>query len=210
MKAEKRNEARQLRCEQRLSITEIARILGVAKSSVSLWVRDIELSDSKKDILNYQHYAYRAQTRGAHTNFIKFRALRLEYQEQGRRKAREKDPLHIAGCMLYWAEGRKHRNSLALANSDAGLIHFYSRFLRESLAVENHQISISINCYVDSDHSQPDIENYWLAVVQLGYQNLRKTIVNNTPSSSKQLGRKLHYGVCTVMVHSTQLGCVDI
>jgi predicted transcriptional regulator len=42
MKTVQRDLARQLRREQGLPINEIARLVGVSKSSVSHWVRDVE------------------------------------------------------------------------------------------------------------------------------------------------------------------------
>ena len=47
MKTEERFLARQLRKEEGLSIGKIASRLGVSKSSVSLWVRDIELTNEQ-------------------------------------------------------------------------------------------------------------------------------------------------------------------
>ena len=37
----------------------------------------------------------------------------------------------MAGCMLYWAEGAKERNVVKFANSDAAMVRFFVRFLRE-------------------------------------------------------------------------------
>ena len=138
MKPEQREAARRLRREEGLSINEICRRLGVAKSSVSVWVRDIELTPEQKVVLEQQHYAYRAQVEGGATNARKFRELRRRYQEEGRVKAREADSLHLAGCMLYWAEGRKNKNSLALINSDVDMLKFFAKFLREVLRLRNH------------------------------------------------------------------------
>jgi len=44
MKTDERNRARILRREHGLSVRHITKVLGVSKSSVSLWVRDIELA----------------------------------------------------------------------------------------------------------------------------------------------------------------------
>jgi transposase-like protein len=205
MKPDKREEARRLRREEGLAITEICKILGVAKSSVSLWVRDIELSDEQKAELHRKHYAYRAQLKGSHTNAIKARALREQYQQEGRAKAREQDPLHIAGCMLYWGEGAKSRNSLKLANSDPDLLCFYLSFLRQTLGIEDHQVAIRIICYTNNGLTQLDIENYWLGIFNLPVTCLTKTVVNQQPRSSQQKGRKLLYGTCEIAVHSTRL-----
>lgn len=45
--------------------------------------------------------------------------------------AAERDWLHVAGCMLYWGEGNKGKNDLAITNSDPDLLRLFLRFLRE-------------------------------------------------------------------------------
>lgn len=124
MKPDKRDEARRLRREEGMAITDICKQLSVSKSSVSVWVRDIELSQDQKEALYRQHYAFRAQIEGGNTNARKFRERRRQYQAEGREKAHERDPLHIAGCMLYWGEGAKNRNCLKMSNSDPDMLNF--------------------------------------------------------------------------------------
>ncbi len=82
---------------------------------------------------------------------------------------------------------------------------FYMRFIRESLGVEDEQISLYIHCYIDNGLSLDEIMHYWLDVLKLPDSCLRTPQVNPKPSSSQQKGRKLYYGVCTVVVHSTHL-----
>jgi DNA-binding transcriptional regulator YiaG len=48
VKTVERKEARRMRRAEGRSIKEIARLLGVSTSSVSLWVRDIELTDAHR------------------------------------------------------------------------------------------------------------------------------------------------------------------
>ncbi|MBA3872786.1 MAG: hypothetical protein H0X30_26935 [Anaerolineae bacterium] len=205
MKQDEREEARRLRRENGMAITDICKQLGVAKSSVSMWVRDIILTEEQQTALNKQHYAYWAQTRGAHTNAIKGRERRVIYQEEGRQKAREGDPLHLAGCMLYWGEGAKNRNSLKMSNSDAGMLAFYMRFLRKSLEVTNERIVLRIVCYLGNGLSAQEIEYYWLEALGVPEQYLRPTTVNLQPKSSQQKGRKLLYGTMEIAVHETRL-----
>lgn len=205
MKQDKREEARRLRRELGMAITDICKRLGVAKSSVSVWVRDIPLTDAQKAALHNQHYAYWAQMRGAHTNAIKGRERRREYQQEGREMARTGNLLHLAGCMLYWGEGAKNKNSLQISNSDIGMLVLYCRFLRECLHVADEHIAIRIFCYLGNNLSQHEIETYWLEHLQLSPSALRKTVINGRPVSSQQKGRKLTYGTCEVSVHETRL-----
>ncbi|MBA3533585.1 MAG: hypothetical protein H0T73_16825, partial [Ardenticatenales bacterium] len=134
MKPELRKEARRLRQEGK-AINEIARILGVSKASVSVWVRDIELTEEQKAQLTKQQRSFKAQSAGAQANREKFREFRIAYQEAGRSKAREGSSLHMAGCMLYWAEGTKARTQVNFANSDPNMVRFFMRFLREEVDI---------------------------------------------------------------------------
>jgi hypothetical protein len=116
----------------------IAAELGVSVSTVHSWTRGIKLTPEQRERnlrgprgpQNPLHIARRTETWRR-----KHRDKRLAYQEEGRSRAREMDPLHMAGCMLYWAEGAKERNHLMIANSDVAMLQFFMRFLRESLGV---------------------------------------------------------------------------
>ncbi|MBZ0302159.1 MAG: Hin recombinase [Anaerolineae bacterium] len=205
MKPEQREAARRLR-QQGWSVNEIMRELGVSKSSVSLWVRDIPLTAEQERALHDRHGPrYHAQANGSKAVAAKYREQRSAYQAEGRAQAREMDPLHIAGCMLYWAEGKKRRNTLAFTNSDPGMIQFYvDRFLRECLHIPDEAITIYLNCYLGNDLTQNDIENYWLTLLGLPRSCLRTVVVNAQPSSSSQRGRKLKYGICEVDINQTR------
>lgn len=120
MKNEIRYEARRLR-KQGKSVKEIALALKVSRSSVSLWVRDIELTEEQTQVLKDRQRLWGAQNSGAHVNRDKAQQRRAIAQETGRLKAKENNALHLAGCMLYWAEGAKSRNNVNFVNSDPNM-----------------------------------------------------------------------------------------
>jgi hypothetical protein len=111
-----RVEARRLRCEEGLAMGAIAAQLGVAKSSVSAWTRDIDLTDEQHARLREANPIYNQQLRGQEGRRASARAARVAAQEHGRGKARRSNPVHLQGSMLYWAEGTKSRNSVVLVN----------------------------------------------------------------------------------------------
>ncbi len=201
-KPEKKREARKYR-KQGKSMKWIADKIGVARSSVSLWTRDIQLTVEQEEALNNSNERREAQKKGARANVIKHRNLRRKYQEEGRIKARQGDALHLAGCMLYWAEGFKSRNELKFVNSDADMIVVFMRFLRESFLVSDEKIKIRIVAYLSNELSEEDIKSYWLSITNLECSQLNKCVFNNQPSSSQQRGRILRYGVCEILVYST-------
>jgi transcriptional regulator with XRE-family HTH domain len=205
MKAEERKEARRLRREAGMSMKAIARQLEVSVSSVSLWTRDIELTPEQIAVLAAQNHRFDRQRRGQAARGQSARIKRLISQLQGRAMARCGDPLHQAGCMLYWAEGTKSRNNVIFVNSDPHMLRFFKRFLRSCYAVPADRLIFSVNCYVNNGFSLTEIERYWLEALELSAACLRKATVNNPPRASKQQRRNLPYGTGRLVVHSTAI-----
>ena len=196
-----------MRLENGLSYGEISKRLKVSKSSVKNWVEDIQLSAEQKAVLqaNMQvvrfsserqitdeqrlkaslslkrmHKIYNARTKG-HKNMVqKYFDLRQQHQMVGRNKiVNEASDLYKAGCMLYWAEGAKHRNSISFSNSDLVMIKLFTRFLFEELKINKSDIVVRVNCYLNNGLSMVDIENFWLQQLgDLPRTCLRKHTVN--------------------------------
>lgn len=137
----------------------------------------------------------------------RWRDRRRKYQEEGRRRARKSQPLHQAGCMLYWAEGSKKRNVVEMTNSDVNLLRFFRRFLAECFAVSAEDLVIHLHFYTGNGVSVREIEDYWLNALDLPRRSLRKHQINVRPSSSHgQRANKLPHGVCSLRVlRSTSL-----
>jgi len=63
MKTRERNEARRLRREEGRSVKEIERLLGVSRSTASLWVRDIPLTAAQRASLKRRNPIYNGSSR---------------------------------------------------------------------------------------------------------------------------------------------------
>jgi transcriptional regulator with XRE-family HTH domain len=140
VKTVERRQARLLRRRDGCSVKEIARLVGASPSTVSLWVRDIELTAEQHEALRQRNPVYNVQLNGWKANIDKGRARRLGYQQAGRRRVAHPSGLYVAGCMLYWAEGDKKRNSVRLSNADPELVRLFVEFLRECFGVLNDDI----------------------------------------------------------------------
>src|SRR5215211_7678112 len=145
-----------------MSMKSIAATLNVALSSVSRWTRDIELTAEQQERLRQANPLFNGQRRGQTGRSQSARAVRPAAQAHGRLLAQRFDPLHLQGCMLYWAEGSKRRNTAILTNSDADMLGVFVRFLRECYAVPNDRVTLSVNCYLTNDLSLEEIERWWL------------------------------------------------
>jgi hypothetical protein len=146
------------------------------------------------------------QLAGSKKNKEIYLKKRLEYQQEGRDKAKQKDPLHMAGCMLYWAEGSKSRNACTFSNSDKNMMVLFKKFLTECFNIKDSDIALTIHCY-DDVYTKEQIENYWLEALSLTRSNLRKTQLNNQPSSRRVDGsrNKLPYGTIHMKIYSSQI-----
>jgi predicted transcriptional regulator len=204
VKTRERELARRLRAEQGLPVKEIAGLVGVSVGSVSLWVRDVALTAEQQAALDARNPVRSGQRRGTVNNSRRCRDVREAAQTHGRELARRHDPLHVQGCMLYWAEGAKRRNSVILSNADAGLVEVFIRFLRACYGVTDERVTLSVNCFLGNGLTIDEIHDWWLRQLELPALCLRAPSVNRLSSASKRLkGHVLPYGTARVAVHST-------
>lgn len=158
--------ARELR-GQGLDYEQIAAELGVSKSSVSLWVRDLP----RPKRLSYEQCrkrnadgvaAYWARER------IRREAARVAVSSAaasqiGQLTDRE---ILIAGAIAYWCEGAKNKpyrrsDRVDFINSDPAMISFFLRFLDiAGVSRERLVFALSIHETADIDAAQ----RFWLAV----------------------------------------------
>lgn len=193
-----------MRVDKGLSVKAIAAALGVSTSSVSRWVRDIELTGSQRQALRMRGRADRVRAGQRHTERARLR--RAAWQEAGRRNAHRGRARHMAGCMLFWAEGSRSRNSVYFTNSDPDMVRFFLDFLVTEVGVHRDAVRIDLNLFADHVTEQQRIERYWLGVLELPATCLRASTVNvySRYSARKRLNR-LPFGTCRLSVHSTEV-----
>lgn len=202
MKSKEKELAIKLRKEGK-SVKYISKKLNVSKGSVSVWVRGIILTDEQKFNLSKNPGRFI----GAKNRSDKARKNRLESQKEGMKIAKNKNWLHVAGCMLYWAEGAKHKNSCKLSNTDSNLLKLFIKFLLECFKVTQSNIRLHINCYTNNGVSVNEIETYWLNELSLPRSCLMKTSTDilSKYSKNKKAKNKHIYGVCSVNVYNTKI-----
>jgi hypothetical protein len=161
-----RAKARELR-DQGLPYDQIASALGVSKSSISLWVRDLPVPER----LSYAE-CKRRSAEGASRYWAAERPARaarraavrdLAAAQIGELTQRE---LLIAGAIAYWCEGSKskpHRRSdrVVFINSDPALIRFFLHFLD---AAGTPRTDLSFRIYIHENADMASAQKFWLEV----------------------------------------------
>lgn len=198
--------ARKFRAEEGLAITDIARRLGVSKSSVSLWVRDIVLTPEQHEVLRGRNALQYRQALAHVIRSAKARQRRIACQVQGHIAAARGEPLHAIGCMLFWAEGARVRHSVKLTNSDPELLRLFIRFVRTYFDVPNEKFRVWCNLFADHAQRQREVERFWLDVLELPRSCLIKSTVNvYSRHSQKKRTNMLPYGTCQLTVHDVRI-----
>jgi transcriptional regulator with XRE-family HTH domain len=157
-KIEAREQARALR-RQGKTYDEIVSALGVSKSSVSLWVRDLP-----KPPPGPEHTRMMAEARWGpyrrKRDISRQRTKLAAAQEVGRMTDRE---LFLVGVGLYWAEGTKAKpprrcERVTFINSDPDMITLYLAWL-DLLGVERGRLRFAVSIHESAD--VPAAESSW-------------------------------------------------
>lgn len=163
-----RAKARELR-EQGMAYHEITAKLGVSKSSVSLWVRDLPRPErlSYGECAKRQAVGVAAYWSGERRRRTAARQAIRASEERAIGPLSERETV-ITGAIAYWCEGTKskpYRRSgrVVFINSDPRLIKFYLRFPR-SVGVEQDQLSFRLSIHESAD--VPAAHDFWLTVTQ--------------------------------------------
>jgi hypothetical protein len=189
-----RQAARTLRREHGKSLGEIARELPISVSTARRWTLDISLSPAQAEAMHRRTIQPLRQGNAAWCD--ERRAERRKWQDEGRTRARLSDALHQAGCLLYWAEGAKTRNTVSIGNSDVHLLRLFRRFLRECFEIEADHLTFSVNVYLNNGLSIVQVEEHWLRELSLTRDCLRSHQINRKPAPTSGVKRnKLPYGV---------------
>jgi transcriptional regulator with XRE-family HTH domain len=176
-----REKARELRTRG-LSYNEIVAQLGVSKSSVSLWVRDIPCPKRFRYVHNERrleglrkYNEARAAERTAETG-----AAAAEIGELTERE------LLIAGAIAYWCEGTKskpyrHADRVVFMNSDPGLIRFFLRFL-EAAGVDRDDLILRVCIHENADAEAA--QRFWVEVTGVSPSQFRSpTLKRHNPKT---------------------------
>ena len=164
-KVEEKNKAIELR-KQGLSYREILEQVLVAKSSLSLWLKSVNLTTSQKQRLTDKKLA--SALRGAMKRKDARIALTKEIKDKARNeigKLSERE-LWLIGISLYWAEGSKEKeyrpgSRVVFSNSDPHMIKVFLRWLLEVIKISEQKIYFAIYIHESHKNRLEEVKNYW-------------------------------------------------
>jgi len=203
-KSKEKQQAQSLR-RKGFFVTEIAQKLKVSKSSVSLWVRNIKINNKdkynkrlKKGVLFRQQFATECLK-------SKYKKIREQSQDEGRKKAQEKDWKHAFMCGLFWGEGSKNRNTVQISNCDVNIIKCFIDFLKHYFNLKQENFKIHIHCHLNNGLSVEDIVEYWSKKLSLNKNCFGKTTIVAENNKKRFKTNNHPYGICHAYVLKTSI-----
>jgi Homeodomain-like domain len=163
---EKRDRAIILR-KDGMSLDNIAKELGIAKSTVLGWIKGIVLTDEQYAKLKTRKGKGNPNLPFKRSEF--YREKRLQYQEEGRKLIQEVWFRDL--CMLYWAEGSKRRSSVVFSNCDEDMLLYFISCFKKINGYKSEKICIRVGAY---EGEEINIKKYWSDFLNLPITSIRQ------------------------------------
>lgn len=198
--------------QQGKTYSEILKEVHVAKSSLSLWFREVQLSNPQKQKITQKRID--AQRKGALARKEQriLRESTIINDSINEIKTLTKQELMLIGTALYWAEGSKakpHNTSQGVdfGNSDSKMISIYMEWLRKSLKVSDDRITLSLYIHENSRHKIDKIIHHWLKITKLPKSQFKYVYYKtHNPVTKRQVVQESYFGVLRIRVsRSTDL-----
>lgn len=183
--------------------SEILRTVPVAKSTLSLWLREVGLAAQQKQKITEKRRL--AALRGALARQRqRIEATQKIYDEAenqiGKLSHRE---LWLIGSVLYWAEGSKEKawrpgSGVQFANSDPEMIKLFLYWLTHICKVKSERIELSL--YIHENHRETvnSAKRFWLK--QTGYLPRYTYFKKHLPKTKRKNVGENYHGLVTIRV----------
>lgn len=194
---------------QGLSYSEILDHLPVTKSTLSLWLRSVNLSKKQKRRLSEKMAVSalkgakaRRDKRIIATKLIQNEAM----QEIGNISKRE---LLLIGAALHWAEGSKEKEykpgvGVIFTNSDPIMIRLFLKWLKEVCDIGYENLGFEIYLHQNSRNNAKKVENFWREQTgspknefRIYFKKIKKNVTNRRNIDNK------YYGVLRIKVKAS-------
>lgn len=194
-----------------MSLRDIVKIVPVAKSTLSIWLREVHLSKPQKQRLTQKKRA--AQLRGAlRRKTDRITATDLIYEETGRDIGElSKRELWLMGIMLYWAEGAKQKehnvsSGIRFTNSDAVMIRLFVRWLDEICGIPFDLLRFDVYIHETAMKTKQEIFHYWSQKIDIPISSFQGLYFKkgNIKTKRKNIGEG-YFGLVSLKVYRSTI-----
>lgn len=168
--------------KQGLTYQEILRQLPVAKSSLSLWLKNSPLTSAEKHLLkkrkdsNISLGRIRSAASNRQNKIDKDKLLFLRAQMTF--EEYKNNNLFHTGIALYWAEGAKRNDMFHFMNSDSEMIGVIIKWLEAF--TEYKKSDLGFRLYIHHPFIKDNWETWWQKQLGVNSGQFKKTIIKPT------------------------------
>jgi transcriptional regulator with XRE-family HTH domain len=187
VKISEKTEAIKLR-KKGYSLNEIAAKTGVAKSTASMWVRDIVLgNNAKKRLLSKIKIGQfvSAENKKKKTQKV-LDGCREKASDELRGKKFDSVVCKIICAMIYWCEGAKNRFcGINFTNSDPDLIKKFLELLRKSFELDERKFRVCVHLH--GYHNKERQIRFWSEITEISKnQFIKPYLKKNTGKRTRE------------------------
>lgn len=191
---------------------EIEEILGIPKSTLNYWLKDIELTEKQEK--NLEHNIQQNKRKGGEKGRAK--AALVHKQEKRRRvnkiekKAKDfvsnieinREIDEIIFSIFYLAEGTKNysKGTVEFSNADPKVMTFFLKLFRRLYSPEESKLRSYL--HLRKDQSEEELKNYWSKLLDIPKSQFIKTHFDERATEPTFESYK---GVCVVYYCDTDL-----
>ena len=169
-----------------LSYSEIMKTVPVAKSSLSLWLRDISLNTKQRqrlDELNTLGQKAGAEAR-RQQKIQRFNILKEEVAQEVPKLIN--NPFFVLGISLYWAEGTKQKpwnpsQCFSFGNSDEKIILLMRKWLETFHNIDGSQIKYRLHIHESANISEATRK--WTEILNVNSSRLKVSLKKHKKTS---------------------------
>ncbi len=197
---DKKPEALKLR-KSGLSIGVIETRLGIPRSTLSGWFKDVVLTKQQKEVLfkRWQNGLVSARKKAiAWHNAGK--KQRLEAAQESAEEViaaidiKDRNILDLFLAVLYLGEGGKSNDSTNMGNSDPLIMKTFLTILIKNYNIDLKRVRCSLNLRADQDVE--GLKKFWLKELGLPMENMKYVYIDKRTIGSKTYPD--YKGVCTI------------
>jgi len=178
----------------------IAEKLGVSKSSLSGWLKEIPYSPNNRVLQRIKAGPIKSAQRRHNQKVADILEIKsFAKKELGNLSKRD---IWLVGIGLYIGEGSKLFESTRIINSDPQVIRLAVRWFKEICGLREENITIAIHIYPDNDIEK--CIRYWSKTTGLSKGQFRKTQIDKRKGKSGKKHRKLPFGTAHLSIVAKQ------
>lgn len=206
-KKQKKREIIALR-KRGLSYSEIRNQFPVSKSTLSVWLKHIKISEARRREL--RHRSIRGLLKGAEQKKTRRIAETSVIHGSAMRdiKTISKKEMWLMGIVLYWAcglEEKENRTGLGVcfSNSDPFIVKFFIQWLTQIGNIKKREMAFDLYLHESQEAMREETISYWARSTGLPRAHFSHIYFQKNKVKRKKTLQKARYGLARIRVKAS-------